>query len=85
MLKQELECGCEMLIYQDGSGDPEVAFCLLHRTAQATLDTLTEIRDTLGGRAHRHECMGYQCSACSPVDLIEQATNAINLATKGEC
>lgn len=84
MQKQELECGCEMLIYEDGSAAPEVNFCLLHRNAQATLDTLTEIRDSMGNRAHQHACMGYHCSACYPGDLIEQATNAINLA-KGVC
>lgn len=84
MLKQELECGCEMLVYQDGSATPEVNFCILHRNAQAMLETLTEIRDTLGNRAHQHACMGYHCSQCYPGDLIEKADAAINLATKGE-
>lgn len=82
MIKQELECGCEMLIYEDGSAAPEMALCLLHQHAQATRDALVEIRDSLGNRARQHECMGYHCSTCSPVDLIELATNAINLSMK---
>jgi hypothetical protein len=80
MIRQELECGCEMLIYQDGSAAPEVAFCSLHANAKATRDVLIEIRDSLGNRARQHECMGYHCSTCSPVDLIEMATDAIRLS-----
>lgn len=69
-----------MLVYEDGSLEPEVAFCLLHRNAQALLEVLTEIRDSLGDRARQHECMGYHCSTCSPVDLIEKASVAITQA-----
>lgn len=80
MIKQELECGCEMLIYEDDSATPEVAFCVLHANAKAMRDALIEIRDSLGNRACQHDCMGYHCSTCSPVDLIEKATDAIRLA-----
>jgi len=80
MLKKEMECGCEMLIYEDGSAEPEINFCTLHRNARATLDVLIEIRDSMGNRARQHECMGYHCSTCSPVDLIEKASEAIALA-----
>jgi len=80
MKKQEMECGCEMLMYEDGSADPEINYCTLHGNAQATLDVLIEIRDSLGSRARQHECMGYHCSTCSPVDLIEKASAAITQA-----
>lgn len=80
MIKQELECGCEMLVYQDGSAAPEVAFCQLHRGAQAMRDALLEIREGVEARAREHACRGYHCSTCAPALVSSIAYKALETA-----
>jgi hypothetical protein len=79
-MKREIECGCEILVYEDGSGAPEVVFCQLHAAAQVMRDALAEIREGVEARAAEHACMGIHCSRCAPGEVAEIARKALEAA-----
>lgn len=80
MIKHEIECGCEMLVYQDGSAPPEVVFCQLHAAAEPMKKALQEIKEGLEGRSREHPCMGFHCSTCAPVEFAGIADSALEKA-----
>lgn len=80
MIKREIECGCEILVYEDGSAAPEVVQCRLHASAAILKDALNEVRDAIEARAREHACMGYHCSTCGPSELIGVADKALEVA-----
>lgn len=79
-MKRELECGCEILVYEDGSAAPEVVYCQLHAAAETMKKTLSELRTTIESRAQQHSCMGYHCSLCAPAELSAWAADALHIA-----
>lgn len=46
--KTELECGCEILVYGDGSASPEVVYCDGH-DAQRLRDAIDRIKQLESG------------------------------------
>lgn len=79
-MKRELECGCEILVYEDGSAAPEVVYCQLHAAAGVMKDALVEIREGVEGRAAEHPCNGYHCSHCAPAMVAGVAQKALETA-----
>jgi hypothetical protein len=79
-MKRELECGCEILVYEDGSAAPEVVYCRLHTAAQIMNDALSEIRETVEARAAEHACVGFHCSRCAPAEIADIARKALEAA-----
>jgi hypothetical protein len=80
MKKREIECGCEILIYEDGSAAPEVVYCRLHASAETMSTALAEIRQTVEARACEHACKGIHCSRCGPAEVAEIARKALEIA-----
>lgn len=80
MIKREIECGCEILIYDDGSAAPEVVYCQLHASATVMKDALVEIREGVEARAQEHSCKGYHCSTCAPALVSHVALKALEAA-----
>lgn len=80
MKKREIECGCEILIYEDGSAAPEVVYCQLHAAAETLKNALVEIREGVEGRAAEHACKGYHCSRCAPAIVVHVAQKALETA-----
>lgn len=80
MKKREIECGCEILIYEDGSAAPEVVYCRLHAAAETMKNALSEIRETVEARAREHACKGIHCSQCAPAEIGEIALKALETA-----
>lgn len=80
MIKREIECGCEILVYEDGSAAPEVVYCRLHASVEILKDALIEIREGVEGRAREHACAGIHCSTCQPAQVGDVATQALEKA-----
>lgn len=79
-MKREIECGCEILVYEDGSAAPEVVMCRLHSSAEVMKDALVELRQMIEGNAQEHSCKGYHCSRCYPALLSDVARKALETA-----
>jgi hypothetical protein len=58
MKKQEMGCGCEILIYEDESAEPEIVYCHLHDAADDLRAALTALRVRLISTPDCAEC-GY--------------------------
>ena len=84
MKKREIECGCEILIYEDGSAAPEVVYCQLHAAAAHMKLALEEIRDGVEARASEHDCKGLHCSRCYPAMWAHVAQKALKAAGEKE-
>lgn len=79
-MKRELECGCEILVYEDGSAAPEVVYCRLHAAAETMKEALVEIHEVVEARAAEHDCKGYHCSRCCPAEVSGVAQKALEAA-----
>lgn len=79
-MKREFECGCEILVYEDGSAAPEIVYCRLHAAAETMRNALSEIRETTEARACEHACKGLHCSRCAPAEIAEMARKALEAA-----
>lgn len=80
MAKREYDCGCEILIYEDGSAQPEIVYCRMHASAEMMEKALRQIKEEVEGRARMHQCMGFHCSECAPAQVAETAGEALRMA-----
>lgn len=79
-MKREMECGCEILVYEDGSAQPEIVYCRPHAAAETMKKALIDLKVKIESRAREHQCMGFHCSQCAPAELAEMAGDALHMA-----